>query len=92
MPNMELGPVRPVGAVDTRTAGRAGGSAVRAERMEKPVPTVVKSDALDPGEAPVDAERIALIREAVETGSYPVVPTKIADALIAAGMLLRNGK
>ena len=90
MPNIELGPVRPVGAVDARTANRAAGNGVRSERTDKPVATVVKSDALDPGEAPVDAERVRLIRYAIEAGSYPVVPTKIADALIAAGMLLRN--
>ena len=41
-------------------------------------------------EAPVDHDRVAEIREAIEQGRYPVVPTKIADAMIAAGFLLRN--
>ena len=40
--------------------------------------------------APVDAERVAQIRKAVEDGSYPVTPVKIADAMIAAGLLLRS--
>jgi negative regulator of flagellin synthesis FlgM len=33
---------------------------------------------------PVDADRVAEIREALRDGSYPLVPTKIADAMIAA--------
>lgn len=33
---------------------------------------------------PVDADRVAQIREALRDGSYPLVPTKIADAIIAA--------
>lgn len=40
--------------------------------------------ALDPAAPPVDAERVAKIRAALRDGSYPLVPTKIADALIAA--------
>ncbi|RYY37097.1 MAG: flagellar biosynthesis anti-sigma factor FlgM [Sphingomonadales bacterium] len=31
-----------------------------------------------------DAERVAEIRKAIEDGRYPLVPAKIADALIAA--------
>lgn len=53
-------------------------------------PAVERSAAFDPGAAPVDAERVAVIRRAVEQGNYPVIPTKIADAMIAAGMLLRS--
>ncbi|MGB3470217.1 MAG: flagellar biosynthesis anti-sigma factor FlgM [Erythrobacter sp.] len=33
---------------------------------------------------PVDAERVDQIRKAIKDGSYPLVPTKIADAIIAA--------
>jgi negative regulator of flagellin synthesis FlgM len=39
--------------------------------------------------APVDAERVAEIRKAIEDDRYPVIPTRIADAMIAAGLLLR---
>jgi negative regulator of flagellin synthesis FlgM len=53
-------------------------------------PAVERSAAFDPGAAPVDAERVAVIRKAVEQGSYPVIPARIADAMIAAGMLLRS--
>ena len=41
-------------------------------------------------EPPVDHERVAQIRKAIEQGRYPIVPTKIADAMIAAGYLLRT--
>ena len=37
---------------------------------------------------PVDAERVDQIRKALEDGTYPVVPTQIADAMIAARLLL----
>ena len=42
--------------------------------------------------APVDAERVAEIRKAVEQGRYPLIPTRIADAMIAAGHLLRTAR
>jgi len=38
---------------------------------------------------PVDSERVAQIRKAIEEDRYPVVPARIADAMIAAGLLLR---
>ena len=37
---------------------------------------------------PVDAERVAQIRDALKDGSYPLVPTKIVDAMIAAQVSL----
>ena len=40
--------------------------------------------AVDAASVPVDAERVAEIRAALQDGSYPLVPTKIADAMIAA--------
>ncbi len=39
--------------------------------------------------APVDTNRVQEIRKAVEEGRYPVIPTQVADAMIAAGYLLR---
>ncbi|WP_315760955.1 flagellar biosynthesis anti-sigma factor FlgM [Sphingomonas sp. Y38-1Y] len=32
---------------------------------------------------PVDADRVARIKKAVEDGSFPIVPTTIADRLLA---------
>ena len=42
------------------------------------------SAAADGTTPPVDAERVAQIREALRDGSYPLVPTQIVDAMIAA--------
>lgn len=92
MPDIELGPVRPLGAIDVRIARQAAGNDNRPARTGKEAPAVVKSEALDPGEPPVDTERVELIREAIASGNYPVTPTKIADAMIAGGTLLRNGQ
>lgn len=85
---------RPVGAMDARTVRGAAGTKDQPDLSgtgSSPVAPAAfqPSAALDPGQAPVDMERVQVIRRAVETGSYPVIPTKIADAMIAAGMLLR---
>ncbi|MDP5102916.1 MAG: flagellar biosynthesis anti-sigma factor FlgM [Erythrobacter sp.] len=37
---------------------------------------------------PVDAERVQQIRSALQNGTYPLVPAKIADAIIAAQVSL----
>jgi len=39
---------------------------------------------LNASDPPVDAARVAEIRKALQDGTYPLVPTKIADAMIAA--------
>ncbi|EGD59406.1 hypothetical protein Y88_1561 [Novosphingobium nitrogenifigens DSM 19370] len=44
------------------------------------------------GTVPVDAVRVAEIRKAINEGTYPLIPTKIGDAMIAAGMLLQKGR
>lgn len=92
MPPIELGPTRPIGAIDTRIARQAGGSPEHTGKAGEPAPTAQLSDALDPGAPPVDGERVQLIRKAVEQGTYPIVPARIADAIIAAGLLLRKGE
>jgi negative regulator of flagellin synthesis FlgM len=54
-------------------------------------PSVSAGQSISAGaSAPVDADRVKEIRKAVEEGRYPVVPTRIADAIIAAGYLLRT--
>ena len=40
------------------------------------------------GREPVDAERVQQIKAALKDGSYPLVPTRIADAMIAAQVSL----
>lgn len=106
MPPIEIGPggpqaARAVGAVDARirqaqdsagTPGAASASAHRAAENAPAAPKVERSAALDAGQPPIDTDRVAVIRKAIETGSYPVIPTRVADAMIAAGLLLRSEK
>ncbi len=92
MPPIELGPARPVSAVDVRLARTAGGTREASAKPETASAPVVRSEALDPGKPPVDAERVEIVRKAVENGTYPVIPAKVADAIIAAGFLLRTPK
>ena len=92
MPPIEMGPTRPIGAVDVRNVRVTRGGARPEEKAPAAAaPALVQSEALDPGEAPIDAERVQMIRKAVETGTYPVVPARVADAMIAAGVMLRVG-
>jgi negative regulator of flagellin synthesis FlgM len=92
MPPIELGQTRPLGAVDVRTFRSAGGAKPQVQNARSAQTGVVKSEALDPGLPPVDAERVDLVRKAVESGTYPLVPAKVADAIIAAGLLLRSAR
>jgi negative regulator of flagellin synthesis FlgM len=99
MSPIEIGASRPVGPVQVSTPKTTpAGSPAPVNDAATPVETgaaaqVEKSSALDAGQAaPVDAERVQVIRHAIETGTYPVVPAKIADAMIAAGMLLRTAQ
>ncbi len=89
---IDIGPIRAAGMVDARVVRSASGSSGKPAGQVKESPTVVRSDALDPGQPPVDTERVAVIRHAVETGNYPMIPARVADAMIAAGLLLRNGQ
>ena len=89
----EIGPARALAAIDSRLARKPGSDGQGPEKARARVEqAVVRSEALDAGAAPVDAERVQQIRKAVENGTYPVVPAKIADAIIAAGILLRSGE
>jgi negative regulator of flagellin synthesis FlgM len=71
-------------------AAASAGASVGASAAASAAPQVETSDAVKAGAAPVDADRVRTIREAIETGKYPMIPAKIADAMIAAGMLLRS--
>ena len=97
MPPIELGPTsshapRAVGPVDARPVkGRAvANDTARSHAAEQSA--VARSAALDPGIQPINYERVAQIRKAIEDGRYPVLPMKVSDAMIAAGFLLRSGK
>lgn len=93
-PGLGAGPsVEP--AVTRRLAtspARAVGSAAPAAPAASDAAAMVATRALDAGAMPVDAERVATIKKAIEENRYPVVPLKVSDALIAAGLLLRVTK
>lgn len=101
MSPIEIGASRPVGPVQVSTpkSSKAATAAAAAVADSATVADtgaaaqVEKSNALDAGQAaPVDVERVKDIRHAIETGKYPIIPAKIADAMIAAGMLLRTAQ
>lgn len=92
-----LAPARPLGAVSARTAPTAAQPTATTKVPARTAgatgePVVERRLALDPGKPPVDTERVTQIRRAIESGTYPIVPAKVADAMIAAGILLRTGK
>ena len=82
LPSLKVRGATPVAHGD---AGRTLGTSA-----PKPAPLPVATVASAGAEAPVDGDRVAEIRKAVEQGRYPVLPTRIADAMIAAGFLLRS--
>ncbi|WP_298197239.1 flagellar biosynthesis anti-sigma factor FlgM [Novosphingobium sp.] len=96
IPSPGVAGLRQVGTIDARTVRLAAGAKDQASVGGAPdaaataAATFQPSQALDPGQAPVDTDRVQVIRRAIETGNYPLIPAKIADAMIAAGLLLRN--
>lgn len=92
MPSVELSKLQGIAAtravatseraqIETRAAVPRGSAA--------PAPGVSveigeATSATSASSAPVDAERVQQIRAALKDGSYPLVPTKIVDAIIAA--------
>ncbi|MFN3517573.1 MAG: flagellar biosynthesis anti-sigma factor FlgM [Novosphingobium sp.] len=96
MPSIEFGPkglqpTRGVQAVDSRK-GHSAQPGSDPAAVADAHSAVVRSRELDPGQPPVDADRVAEIRKAIEQGTYPILPARVADAIIAAGLLLRTGK
>lgn len=99
MPPIEFGQnaagaLRPVGAVRTEpavapvtptTPVAAPAPAAQATAAATAVQT---SQALNAGKPPVDENRVSQIKDAIERGTYPLLPTKVADAMIAAGLML----
>lgn len=79
-------------SVQPVSASLKGEGAV-ASRQAAPKIETVQLDAatFEAGQPTIDIERVAQIRKAVESGSYPLLPARVADAMIAAGMFLRKG-
>ena len=89
-----VGSVRPVSNADVRAvptaAAKTEAPAAQVASAQTYSAATVTSMARDAGSMPVDTDRVKVIRKAIEAGTYPVVPAKISDAMIAAGMLLRS--
>ena len=79
-------PLAPVRALPDRSAAWPHGGAGTA--APEPGVRVDLTGAEDWQTAPVDHDRVAQIRDALRDGTYPIVPAKIADALIAARLAL----
>lgn len=91
MPSVELSKVPSVSAARAVTPGEraqiearnhpsaAGATSAAARGISLEV--TAGNEAATP---PVDAERVQQIRNALREGSYPLVPTRIVDAMIAA--------
>ena len=78
----------------TPATARTGSIAARPNDLTTPGRPVAGGsrtvDALA-AEPPVDTDRVTTIRTAIANGTYPINPTEIADALIAARWLLIDG-
>lgn len=92
MPPIEMGPPRPISAIESRFPRPADARGDSPPRAAPETRAVVTSVSLDPGARPVDAGRVAEIRTAIENGAYPVIPARVADAMIAGGYLLKAPK
>ena len=81
-----LAPKAPVTSRDAAQLNQAGGSPQQsaAGKSASPAVSVEIANPVSAGEPPVSSERVAEIRAALRDGSYPLVPAKIADAMIAA--------
>ena len=96
--HIETSPVRAVPAVNPQQAAVSSGTAVTGNPVAQASsaaasPTMVSTavtSTLGGGAAPVDNDRVSTIRKAIQNGAYPVIPTRIGDAMIAAGVLLRT--
>ncbi len=69
-----------------RARPTGGGDDVQSQSVERAAAGLAGS------QPPIDQERVSQIRKAVEEGTYPLLPHRVADELIAAGFILRNGK
>jgi len=94
MSSFEIGPSRPVGAVQPNSVlpanhGPAPTNSASTAAVSDAT-QVETSLATGAGPVPVDQSRVAEIRQAVQNGSYPVIPARIGDAMIAAGVMLQK--
>ena len=90
MPSVELSKLPNVSAARAVTLGERAPIDARARPALSqglgPAPGISLeiSGSADTITPPVDADRVTQIRNALRDGSYPLVPTRIVDAMIAA--------
>ncbi|MDJ0979164.1 MAG: flagellar biosynthesis anti-sigma factor FlgM [Erythrobacter sp.] len=92
MPSFELSKLQGVsaarGLAETDRTQLDGGRRAAASTGEpapaKPGVAIEVSASIDASQPPVDADRVSEIRKALEDSTYPLVPTTVADAMIAA--------
>jgi len=87
-----IGPVSAIAAIEARITSVPGNADTKPAVSQGANPAVFDKSPFAPGEAPFNAERVSEIRKAIEHGDYPVIPMRVADAMIAAGLLLRTMK
>ena len=73
-------------ATSTQTASTATST------TDSTAPAVATTTTTSAGTIPENSDRVAAIKKAIEEGNYPIVPTQIGDAMIAASMLWRSPK
>lgn len=94
MPSVELSKLPSVSAVRAVTVGERAQIEARSRPVAPgsagaaPGISLEVSGASEAAGPPVDSERVAQIRDALRDGSYPLVPAKIVDAMIAAQVSL----
>lgn len=78
---------KPGPVVDRRAASIGAAQPVAAPKTVAPVaseaPEAAQVSQAMAAEAPVDSERVARIRKAVQDGRFPLIPSTIADRLLA---------
>ncbi|TRD11085.1 flagellar biosynthesis anti-sigma factor FlgM [Erythrobacter insulae] len=97
MPSIEVSKLQGIAA--PRTVSGGDRAQIDARTAQTAVNTAAKVDAgvklevgasIDAAQPPINNERVAEIRTALEKGNYPLVPTQIADAMIAAQISLET--
>jgi negative regulator of flagellin synthesis FlgM len=98
MADIKLGAVSPIAMAGLRIAtGRSGAStssgaaSVEATASDNAA-SAAAAQSLGAGAVPVDDDRVLQIRKAIADGNYPVIPSRVGDAIIAAGILVWSSK
>lgn len=97
MPSLHIQPLgssKPAGHTASPPTGKAqAASAPASQPHARSAGISVEANAgYETAQPPVDSARVSQIRAAIESGTYPVVPARIADAMIAARLFLSIGE